>query len=760
MQGSPATVFGTHAPAVPRTPKPSAPKPTAPKPAWVHVYPAFVDSAIRRGEVSGGFHNRNYLAPLTEPMARAVGRPAGETVTVRLREREALSVVIRTWEDETQILDALRGVLPDVPRCLAKAGSSTVLSYVEGVPLSSICQNGKPVDHLLVEALVDQLAQMARIGQSKLPRLPTGWPRDRQSRAFLRHLALLTDRHVRRPNWAEFGGLFAALGIPADSMAGFAGRVPPMVPRPFGLLHTDLHRDNVIVSYVAAPPLIFVDWELATLGDPLHDLATHLVRMQYPPSQQDEVKQVWARAMEARRPEAARGLETDLRHYLDFERAQSVFPDVMRAARSLGAAGAPADLREAAEAVVRAMEAAREPLRLSGVPDVVGAAQILRRWHMARMEQAGQRTRGPFAGVVTAWVNAEEFPDEDAARETVADTLVAEGAAYSERVFKGTGHLNTVVDVRGRRLVVRRRLRSAARREQCFNDESEVLRAVARVGAVRAPRLLALGESAPSDAFAVLTYSGTFGGSPSHPVDGLSPYEADDLVDQLAALTEVDVDGMEPRLPPGAFYRWLCDQLVELVASLPPESLRLARELGLPDAALLRGLLLRRSVTPRAPVLLHGDLNPWNLVRGPQLGQLEVIDWEMAVAGDPLYDLVRHLHLTPHQGEIRQRMLNRWADALRKRSPEYAAGWAGDVHTYRWIELVRSAYVDLDRLVTGASLDAPNVRRAVNAYSMTLRAATEALGLGHARVQNPYLALVLTRGEHDGPRIGGRGATC
>ncbi len=737
-----------------------APEPAAPKPASVHVYPAFVDSAIRRGEVSAGYHNRNYLVPLTDPMARLVGLPPGQVVRVRVRKRRALSVVIRTWQDESEILESLRGVLPNVPRCLAKIRDSAVLSHVEGIPLASVCENGKPVDHLLVEALVGQLAHMSRVGSAGLPQLPADWPRDGRSRAFLRHLALLTDRQVRQPNQAEFGGLFAALGVPEDAMAAFAARVPPMTRRPFTLLHADLHRDNVIVSYVDVPPLVLVDWELATFGDPLHDLAVHLVRMRYPQSQREEVKHAWAAAMCAARPEAVRGLETDLRHYLDFEHAQSVYPDVMRAARSLGTGRQPVGLREAAEAVVRALEVAREPLRLEGVPDSAEAARILRRWHRARGGRNGVGMCAPFATFVTEWVNQEwldrrEIPAGEGGRQLLAETLVAEGAASSERVFKGTGHLNTVVSVRGETLVVRRKLRSAARRERCFNDESLVLRAVARVEGVRAPRLLAVGESFPSDTFAVHSYTGPLWGPPSHPVDGLSPQEADCLVDQLAALTEVDVEGLEPGLPAGGFYRWLCDRLVDLVASLPTESRRLARELGLPDAALLGELLLRRGVTPRSPVLLHGDLNPWNLVRGALPGQLSVIDWEMAAVGDPLHDLVRHLHLTPHRGEIRLRMLNRWADALRRRSPGYVSGWAGDVHTYRRLELVRSAYVDLDRLVTGTGLDAPNVRRAVNAYSMTVRSATESLGLGHARVQDPHLALVLTRGEHESARRGG-----
>lgn len=116
---------------------------------------------------------------------------------------------------------------------------------------------------------------------------------------------------------------------------------------------------------------------------------------------------------------------------------------------------------------------------------------------------------------------------------------------------------------------------------------------------------------------------------------------------------------------------------------------------------------------------------------------LTLIDWEMALVGDPLYDLVRHMHLTPTRPEIRDRMFRRWETRL---DPRFTRGWQQDWRVYRWTEIVRSAYVDLDRLVTGAALDAPNVRRAVESYAMTLAAATASLGLSSRRRGGPDLA--------------------
>jgi aminoglycoside phosphotransferase (APT) family kinase protein len=619
-------------------------------------------------------------------------------------------------------------------------------SYVEGVPLSSVCGNGKPVDTLLVDALADLLAQMTRVRRGALPALPSVWPRSNtDSRGFLQTLARLADEQVRRPNWAVFGGLFAALGIPEDALLRFAERVPAMARRPYSLLHTDLHRDNLILSYdEGVPPLICVDWELATYGDPLHDLATHLVRMRYPADQERYVIDAWERAMRKVRPAAVVGLAKDLQHYLAFERAQSVFPDVMRAAGSLIGSFTQKSLDEATRAVRRAMEAAAEPLRLRNVPGERETERALFRWWASRSDRVGASLE--WALKAFEWQPDSRLPEHpDFPAGAVREALVAEGEAPADRVFKGTAHLNTVVMVPGVAfpVVVRRRVPDFCRREPCFLSEHAVLRAIEEFSAeVAAPRVLALGESYPKDSFTIHTYVGPrdIGRPPSHPVNGLLPHEADALIDQLRALTRVKYERVDPAAGEGCFHGWLRDQLVLMVRELPKKSQQLARQLGLPDADNLQQILARHEVQEREPALLHGDLNPWNLVRRDDDLALTIIDWEMAVVGDPLYDLVRHMHLTPTRPEIRDRMFRRWEGTL---EPRYTRGWRKDWRVYRWIEIVRSAYIDLDRLVTGASLDVPNVRRAVDSYAMTLAAATSALGVPSRPAANPYLARAL-----------------
>lgn len=466
--------------------------------------------------------------------------------------------------------------------------------------------------------------------------------------------------------------------------------------------------------------------------------------MRYPDHQWDEVVEAWANAMETTRPAAVSGLDKDLQHYVEFERAQSVYPDVMRVAKSLENSRDQKTLDEATDTVRRALGAAAKPLRLRNVPSLEEIERILFRWRASRDDGRNRGQRQDSYHV--HWRSDRRLPEHrDFPREAVDRALIAEGAAPANRVFKGTAHLNTVVWVADIDfpVVVRRKVAQPCRRERSFLSEHAVLRAIeqSRVK-VAAPRVLALGKSYRKEPFAIHTYVGNrdIDEPPSHPVHGLLPHEADGLVDQLCAMTDVDYIQVDPAAGEGGFYRWLREQLVSLVRELPKESQQLARLLGLPGADRLAEILSHREVSHRAPALLHGDLNPWNLVRRDDHLALTIIDWEMAIVGDPLYDLVRHMHLTPTRPEIRDRMFRRWELGL---PDKYTVDWRKDWRAYRWIEIVRSAYIDLDRLMTCDALDAPNVRRAVDSYAMTLAAATASLGLPTRSTANPHLARAL-----------------
>jgi aminoglycoside phosphotransferase (APT) family kinase protein len=593
--------------------------------------------------------------------------------------------------------------------------------------LAKACPADKPVDALTVGVLTRLLAQLMLVRKEALPALPAEWSRnERDSRAYLDTLVRHAKRRMLDPNWSAIGGLFAVLGVPGDAPARFAERVPAMSRRPYGLLLTDLARDNVFVLEGPKLSVARLDWSSASYGDPLHGLASHVVRMRYPEDQVEEVVQAWAAEMRRTRPLAVTGLGRDFPHYVDFERIHAAYDDVIRAAKSLGASVEDRRLQAAAGEISTALHRAAGLLGMSEVPPEKEIADALFRWQAARLA----REAGRVPDSLFRWRRDDRVPErDDFPPELVRSALAVEGVAPADQVFRGTAHLNTVVHLQDHPdpVVVRRETAAAPRREQGLLPEHAVLQVIEQSGVrVRAPRILALGHDDRGRHFAIHTFEGPEGRAPQHPVDGLLPAEADELVDELAALAEVDHSSLPSEEPKGGFYRWLAERLADFVAALPAETLRAADQRGLPDDDLLRRILGRYEVTDRAPVLLHGDLNPWNLVRAGRRGGLTIIDWEMGMIGDPLYDLVRHLHLTPTRAEMRMRMFDRWS---RKLPSECVEGWEADWRVYRWIEQIRSAYVDLDRMTTGAALSTPNVRRAVDAYEMTLSAATGSLGL-------------------------------
>ncbi|MFB7332829.1 phosphotransferase family protein [Streptomyces adustus] len=374
---------------------------------------AFAEARRRRacGPIVVGHHNRNHILPLGRPLASLLGMGSGQ---VRAKFRvplETVEVVPRIWR-ESEVLDVVSERLADVPRCLADFGAWSLHAYVPGHALSEE-PPGTPIDEPRMAALAAFFARLAAIPPQALPRPADDWPRGDDSRAFLHRLARFTEQRVHQANRPRFGSLFDSVGIPADLVSRFLRTVPDPVRRPFGLLHTDVHRANIVVTSEpgGGERLTVLDWELSLYGDVLHDLATHLVRMEYDPEERKFMTELWAAAMrDSGRADLTEGLDPDLDTYLGFEYVQSVFPDVMRAALALPAEPTPEDLGRSADRVRRALDRARESLPMPGEPrDRRTLMRALRQWHTEdRLRQAAaRRTARPGQGGAEACRDAD-----------------------------------------------------------------------------------------------------------------------------------------------------------------------------------------------------------------------------------------------------------------------------------------------------------------------------------------------------------------
>jgi aminoglycoside phosphotransferase (APT) family kinase protein len=348
-----------------------------------------------------GHHNRNYIASLGRPLAYLLGADSGQTRAKFRMPFETVEVVPRHWRREADVLRVVSERLGEVPRCLADFGTWSVHQYLAGSSLADEIPKG-PVGPDLLKALAAFFARLAHVPVDALPAPPGDWPADGDSTGFLRRLARFTEQRVHLPNRPRFGRLFEAVGVPRNAVDRFLSSVPDLTRRPFALLHTDVHRANVVLTPAEHGDrrVAVIDWELALYGDPLHDLATHLVRMDYDESERDLMTELWAGAMRAAgHTDMTAGLDRDLRRYLDFEYAQSVFPDIMRAALALPARPRDAHFDTAAEGVCRALRRAWRPLALGGEPLAErAAAHALRQWHTADRSRRRPKPETTFRG--------------------------------------------------------------------------------------------------------------------------------------------------------------------------------------------------------------------------------------------------------------------------------------------------------------------------------------------------------------------------
>ncbi|WP_307522733.1 phosphotransferase family protein [Streptomyces umbrinus] len=200
------------------------------------------------------------------------------------------------------------------------------------------------------------------------------------SAGFLERLILFTQKRVYERNLSGYGGLFADLGLGPDSFGYLRKHVAGLKERPFCLLHGDLHRENFILD--SAGKVWAIDWELAMLGDPLYDLATHLHLMRYPVQQEREIIQRWCAIAEEVREGSSEGWVEDLPRLLAYKKAQSLFTDVIRETQSLGVTGRfdRRRLREASWKVWDVLWAAAEPLGLTSRPSLLEIEAALLRW--------------------------------------------------------------------------------------------------------------------------------------------------------------------------------------------------------------------------------------------------------------------------------------------------------------------------------------------------------------------------------------------
>ena len=287
----------------------------------------------------------------------------------------------RCFQSEEALLDVLREHrVPRIPEVLPVAEKVSVHSFIVGETLGALTPDSKRVDdrHLgQIGELFQELAVIDVRAFEGLERVcgQEGMSRSGDSSGFLSGLVKHNIKTVHTSQKGRYDRLFHDLGVPDNALADFAAGLVQLTSRPYQLLHGDLHRENFIID--GSCDLWTIDWELARIGDPLYDLATHLHLMRYPEDQEGEMVRQWQNSVGSVRPEAVKGADADLPHYLAYKRIQSVYTDIIRAVGPVWRPPDEAASVRAAQSVRRALLAATEPLRLGRVLPAEKIASIL-----------------------------------------------------------------------------------------------------------------------------------------------------------------------------------------------------------------------------------------------------------------------------------------------------------------------------------------------------------------------------------------------
>lgn len=279
--------------------------------------PHLLRMAVECPDGAAGYHNRNVRVETSQG-----------PVNVRLPIDGADLMDLRLWPEE-DVLAALGSAVPEAPRLLhaGRAPRYLVQEFLDGVVLNDLCPRGVPVPEHVPADVVRLLGRLAAIPASRLPTLPAGWPTGNDTAGFGRRLAATTAR-LHRVYREEFAGPFAAFGVPQDPLAVVGGAWAGLTRRPLGCVHADLHRKNIIVRDGACHVL---DWELALYGDPVYDLAVHLHKMSYSPTERDRLLRLWCDTLS---PAHTAGWAADLDVYLAHEQIKAAVVGTVRCGRS------------------------------------------------------------------------------------------------------------------------------------------------------------------------------------------------------------------------------------------------------------------------------------------------------------------------------------------------------------------------------------------------------------------------------------------
>lgn len=275
---------------------------------------ATLAAAARKGKRLSGFYNENFSLDVNgKPYLFRFPKPDEKQMDPRPMDEKALLSLLAHSDLP---LPSLVYTDPD--------GTFFVEEFIKGGTLEVTNPPGSPVPETVMEAVANVYATLAALEIPDVtPLLAPDWPTRGPGLTFFEKLIekawIINDTYR-----ASHGRYYDFIGLPADPYTPFLTRGAKLSPRPWRLLHADLHRGNIMHG---PDGVYIIDWELALYGDLLYCVAAHLHRMRYHAKEKNTMA---ARIKAALPPTFQHNFDEDLTFYLDYEALKSVITDTVR----------------------------------------------------------------------------------------------------------------------------------------------------------------------------------------------------------------------------------------------------------------------------------------------------------------------------------------------------------------------------------------------------------------------------------------------
>lgn len=172
-----------------------------------------------------------------------------------------------------------------------------------------------------------------------------------------------------------------------------------------------------------------------------------------------------------------------------------------------------------------------------------------------------------------------------------------------------------------------------------------------------------------------------------------------DVVRLLAALIRVPAEKV-PAVPSDwprgedtvGFGRQLSSLTARVYDRFAESHGQMYADLGVPAAPLQTALDSWPALSARPLVCVHSDIHRKNMI--VKDGRTTFLDWELALWGDPVYDLAVHVHKMGYLPDELDRLLRIWGEAL---PASHTVDWERDLDIYLAHEQIKSVIVDTVR---------------------------------------------------------------